>query len=132
MNINESIEKAVTAFHAAEPESGTATLHFDKDFIGFAGHFPGHPILPGVCLVECGVELARRATKFPFHLTRIKQAKFFRPVEPGSDVDFSWTLELPPPVFMMSSISNTLLTCHATIAGEKVASLDCILQTPHA
>lgn len=33
-------------------ESLTATKYVDKDLIFFRGHFPGYPMLPGICLIE--------------------------------------------------------------------------------
>lgn len=68
----------------------TANEHF------FVGHFPGHPVVPGVLLLEglaqTGALLLlndhqHRAGKL-LYLTSIDRARFRRPVEPGDQVRF--------------------------------------------
>ena len=55
----------------------TAELDVDPELALFAGHFPGHPVLPGVIIMERGAE-----GSIGF-LTGIDGAKFRRQVEPG-------------------------------------------------
>ena len=63
--------------------------HFDvlADHPAFAGHFPGHPVLPGVVLLSFVMQalaarplLAERVGATP----RLDNAKFLHPVGPGS------------------------------------------------
>jgi 3-hydroxyacyl-[acyl-carrier-protein] dehydratase len=49
----------------------------------FAGHFPGRPIVPGVMLLEWVVaEVSLALGRSPAAL-RVREAKFFQPLEPG-------------------------------------------------
>ena len=74
------------------------TFSDDEDF--FRGHYPGHPIVPGVILCEAAIQagailLAQQLTEGDGRLpvvTRIKDARFKRVVRPGEtiriEVDF--------------------------------------------
>jgi 3-hydroxyacyl-[acyl-carrier-protein] dehydratase len=66
------------------------TVAADEPF--FQGHFPGHPIMPGVLIIEAlaqtGAVLAARHTSFDPNrqimvLMAIDKAKFRKPVRPG-------------------------------------------------
>ncbi len=60
--------------------SAAARLSLPAEFVGFQGHFPDNPVLPGVCLVQAGVLMAQEALGKNLRLTRLKRAKFLSPV----------------------------------------------------
>src|SRR5262249_3996045 len=52
----------------------------------FAGHYPGHPIYPGVFIVEAVLQAARAlldAEGQPGRLAEVVSARFLAPVQPG-------------------------------------------------
>jgi 3-hydroxymyristoyl/3-hydroxydecanoyl-(acyl carrier protein) dehydratase len=59
---------------------------FPASFVGFQGHFPGRPILPGVCLVQAMLGLYEAYHKIPIRLVELKTAKLIAPVLPGEDI----------------------------------------------
>jgi 3-hydroxyacyl-[acyl-carrier-protein] dehydratase len=57
-----------------------AVVEIDADDPVFAGHYPGFPILPGVCLVEYVRLLDGRP------LVAIESCRFLAPVFPGDEL----------------------------------------------
>ena len=74
---------------------------FTEDDFFFAGHFPGHPVVPGVILIEtlaqcggCGIVKSGRVPEGSnFLLASIKEAKFHQIVCPGDRFEMEITTE---------------------------------------
>ena len=71
-----------------------AQLDVDPDLARFKGHFPGHPVFPGVIIMEALAQAAsfcllvdRGAEGALGFLTGIDKAKFRRQVAPGETLD---------------------------------------------
>jgi acyl-coenzyme A synthetase/AMP-(fatty) acid ligase/3-hydroxymyristoyl/3-hydroxydecanoyl-(acyl carrier protein) dehydratase len=71
----------------AAPAAAAGAMAIPADHPAFAGHFPGHPVLPGVALLSLVMQalasqpaLAARLGEQP----RIDNAKFLSPVGPGA------------------------------------------------
>ena len=72
------------------------SVSFNESF--FQGHYPGHPIMPGVLIVEAMMQTS--AVLFrkglvegtPLVVTSIDNVKFRRPVVPGDRLDLEVTL----------------------------------------
>jgi UDP-3-O-[3-hydroxymyristoyl] N-acetylglucosamine deacetylase / 3-hydroxyacyl-[acyl-carrier-protein] dehydratase len=60
----------------------------------FQGHFPGHPVMPGVLIVECMAQIgglmilanAGEADQLIMYFTSLDNVKFRRPVKPGDQL----------------------------------------------
>ncbi|MFH0985035.1 MAG: hypothetical protein V1882_05810 [Candidatus Omnitrophota bacterium] len=64
----------------------SAHFSFPSSFVGFQGHFPGKPILPGVCLVQAMLELYKAYHKRSIRLVELTAAKLIAPVFPEEDL----------------------------------------------
>lgn len=60
----------------------TMDFSIAADHPSLAGHFPGHPVVPGVVVLERVVE-AIEAGHGPLGALRLPQVKFVRPLLPG-------------------------------------------------
>ena len=65
------------------------TIRFDASHPIFAGHFPGHPIVPGACLIQIAEELASLQAGRPVRITAIRNLKFRQPVTPDKEITIS-------------------------------------------
>ena len=66
--------------------SRSARFRFPADFVGFQGHFPGQPVLPGICLVLAALALAEAPGGATLRLLEVVSAKFTAPAGAGEDL----------------------------------------------
>ena len=59
---------------------------FGPDEPFFAGHFPGHPVVPGVMLIDSAVAAAEKMLKRRIMLKGMRKVKFLNPLLPGETV----------------------------------------------
>jgi 3-hydroxyacyl-[acyl-carrier-protein] dehydratase len=62
----------------------TATILLQKDHPVFKGHFPGNPILPGVCTVQIISELLVKVTGRELRLCKASNIKYLGFISPLS------------------------------------------------
>lgn len=94
----------------------------------FQGHFPGHPVMPGVLVVEAMAQVGGLLTQLSleeapekseklFYLVKVDNARFSKMVVPGDQLDME--------VFLKRTIRNmAMYQCVARVAGKEVASAD--------
>jgi hypothetical protein len=82
MSLCSAVRSALTRGpEAAGPDTREADFFFDQDFVGFDGHFPGNPMLPGVVQIMAAALTA--ATDGPKRLIQLRRTKFVSMVRPG-------------------------------------------------
>lgn len=62
--------------------SVVCSFRFAADFPGFAGHFPGYPVLPAVVQVLAAQLVVEQRLDTPLTLQRLERAKFLKQVRP--------------------------------------------------
>ena len=75
----------------------------------FAGHYPGFPIFPGVCVVECVHRGVLATAEAPVTLTAVESTRFVSPVFPGDEL----TIEIT------SSWQDSTLRCRAVVSTAR-------------
>jgi len=90
----------ILEFEADKRIVGLKNVTINEPF--FQGHFPGHPIMPGVLLLEAMAQTggvmalmslpAEEVKKKVLYFMSLDKAKFRKPVTPGDQVRFELTL----------------------------------------
>ena len=88
--MNRMLQGIAAAKRGAVSTDASGTMegryHFSEDFVGFAGHFPGHPILPAIVEILVVVALVGEARSCGQRLVAVEEAKFLNPVDPGQEI----------------------------------------------
>ena len=113
----------VTSLVCGEKINGFKNVSVNEPF--FAGHFPGHPIMPGVLVVEALAQIAgilafktrgqKPAEGFLYYLVGADKTRFKRPVRPGDRLDLEATI-INQHRFMMK------FDCKAFVEGNLVCA----------
>ncbi len=80
-----SLEQAISA--CFESAQGNRFIYvIPADFPAFKGHFPGNPLLPGVC--QCGLcaDALGRMLGRPMEIASISRSKFIAPIRPSQRI----------------------------------------------
>src|SRR6187455_624442 len=74
---------------ADEPGSVKASVTINKSHAIFEGHFPGTPIVPGVCMMQMAREIMEVHTHSVLNLVKADSIKFLSMLNPevNSDVE---------------------------------------------
>ncbi len=71
-----------------------AATELNKDHAVYAGHFPGNPVVPGVCLVHMLKELVSQILKKPVILCEAGSIKFLHVINPSVHPEILWDIRL--------------------------------------
>jgi 3-hydroxyacyl-[acyl-carrier-protein] dehydratase len=89
------------------------SISLDQDHEIFKGHFPGNPVLPGVCQLEIVRELAEEILGCKCMLAGASQVKFLNPVNPMEHSSLAYDLKF-------LKISDGEFDVNAVLASEMV------------
>jgi len=106
-------ESALSPAHMAEGV-GTQSFRFDEDFLGFAGHFPGYPILPAVLQTLMAQLLAEQVVGLPLQFLSLERAKFTHQLRPGDQIDVN--------VSCLEKEGQLHCTCKLLVENRRAAS----------
>ena len=84
--MRQEISRAALAPAILKNDAAEQRYRFGEDFIGFAGHFPGYPILPAILQTLLAQQLAEQLAGRPLEFQGLGKAKFSRQLRPGEEV----------------------------------------------
>ncbi len=75
-----------------EPNSVSCKIAFNNEHDIFKGHFPGQPVVPGVCMMQMVKELLEAQTDQPVWMRTAGLVKFLQLITPDVQplVNISW------------------------------------------
>lgn len=107
-------------FHILNKETGDnqlqVSIRFDSTHPIFEGHFPGQPVVPGVCMLQMIKELVQDATGEKLFLSQAASCKFLNVIDPLQTPDVTITISY-------TRTDNSDWNVNATIAKEAITFL---------
>ena len=86
------------------------TLSINSDSEILKGHFPGHPVVPGACMLQIIKEVLEQALKTLLQLKKADQLKFLAMIDPAStprvELDISYRRAEDGSVTATAKLSN--------------------------
>jgi 3-hydroxyacyl-[acyl-carrier-protein] dehydratase len=91
-----------------------ATLIINADCGILKGHFPGHPVVPGACMLQIIKEVLENALQTPLRLKKADQLKFMTMIDPTN------TSEVQLDISYKQTEDNTIA------ANAKLSNIDTV------
>lgn len=89
------IEGLYKVISTQNTETGiSAHIHLNKDHPIFKGHFPGNPVMPGVCMIQIIKELTEKTTKKDLFLSVSSNIKFMAIINPEINPDLKVAIDI--------------------------------------
>ncbi len=86
----------INSLKANEAGKVTAKVSFNAGHDIFKGHFPGMPVVPGVCLVKIVRELLEKQTRKAYQLRKADSIKFLQFVTPEQVKNLNFEMTVTP------------------------------------
>jgi len=91
-----------------------ATIHLNKAHDIFKGHFPGNPVMPGVCMLQIIKELTEQATSKNLFLSVSSNIKFMAIINPEVNPDLLLNISI-------AEVDDLIKIKNTSSFGETVA-----------
>lgn len=97
-----------------EGQQVVATVKLNKDHEVFEGHFPGNPVMPGVCMIQMIKELTEKASGKELFLSVASNIKFMAIINPEKNDTIRLILDL-------AEVENQIKVKNTVSFGETLA-----------
>ena len=114
--LRQEIKSSMQAIEQVSDLKTCARFCFGNEFIGFKGHFPNNPILPGVCKIQAALLVLEERKHKNVRLIEVILAKFFAPVTFNQELVFN--LEEHP-----KNNSELTVTVKVSCENKKIAEM---------
>jgi 3-hydroxyacyl-[acyl-carrier-protein] dehydratase len=90
------------------------STQIDLNHPSLEGHFPGHPIVPGVVILDEMIKAFKKERGEASKIKRIPSVKFLFPVKPGERINFTFDIS--------DDISNNLVLFTGNCCEKKIVT----------
>ena len=115
--IKQQIRQCMSGLNKIEDDRIAVRFLFPASFTGFKGHFPGKPILPGICEIQAAIAIFEELHKKEARLKKIILAKFFSPAFPDEEMLFEYSE-------IMKTDKEALVKVTVSGKDKKIAKLE--------
>jgi 3-hydroxyacyl-[acyl-carrier-protein] dehydratase len=102
----------IQSFTSENGDEGQQKIHVVVSIIGshpiFQGHFPGSPVVPGVCQVQMVKELIEKAVRHRLNLTESDNIKFLSMINPQVNPQLEFNILIKPVTVQQLSATATI------------------------
>lgn len=84
--VQQEIMNSMSAVKSLEDHGIQAAFKFEKNFLGFQGHFENHPILPGICKIQAVLAMYEKFYGRSFRLKEAVVAKYLSTVTAEEEI----------------------------------------------
>ena len=93
---------------AVADTKATAKITINKDHIIFKGHFPGNPVMPGVCMIQIIKEITEKIVNKTLFMQSASNIKFMAIINPFVTPELELQLEIieTEGVFKVKNVSQ--------------------------
>ncbi|GER58319.1 3-hydroxyacyl-ACP dehydratase [Patiriisocius marinus] len=91
-----------------------AEIYLNKDNDIFKGHFPGNPVMPGVCMIQIIKELTEKAVDSTLFLSETTNIKFMAIINPNKTPYLKLSITI-------TEVENGFKTKNISSFGETLA-----------
>jgi len=81
------IRSAVGRIEKSQADTVRQRYRFAPQFIGFAGHFPGYPILPAFVQILMALTVIEQHRGCRLQVSGVEKAKFHMPLRPNQEIE---------------------------------------------
>jgi 3-hydroxyacyl-[acyl-carrier-protein] dehydratase len=85
-SMRQAISRSALGPASLAADSGEQSFCFAADFLGFAGHFPGYPILPAILQALMAQMVAEQVHGERLEFLSLERAKFKRELRPAEQI----------------------------------------------
>ena len=96
------------------PQQYRISVMFIAEHSVFMGHFPGNPVVPGVCSLQMIIECAGKVLGYPVKMINMPIVKFLEMIRPSSDKVLEMDLIIDDDMVLKGTISleeRKVLSC---------------------